>query len=222
MYTMVNNASTFLKLIDGHDDPLVPLLRHNVLNHYRNFLAYMVEFQWDDELILRYMKCHEELMIIKTPVNDIEVKQNLSYMNYAYNQTSLRTMLSTIKGQKYHIPKTISHIYEKILENPNRFLNIEWISLIKTDYPELDYTPLVRQYYHIERHTRNYGTISSGIKFGVIHSYNINEILECVQRSNEKIDKNTFMTILNGVNDENLKLNILRFCDKMTLFNKWI
>ena len=218
MYTMVNNASTFLKLIDGHDDPLVHY--YAIMNHYRH-LAYMVEFQWDDELILRYMKSHEELMIIKTPVNDIEVQQNLSYMNYAYSQTSLRTMLSTLKGKKYNIPKTISHIYEKILENPNRFLNIEWISLIKTDYPELDYTPLVRQYYHIERHTRNYGTISSGIKFGVIHSDNINEILECVQRSNEKIDKNTFMTILNGVNNENLKLNILRFCDKMTLFNKW-
>jgi len=223
MFTLTNDESTFLKLIDGYDDdPLIPLLRHNVLNHYRNFLSFMVQFKWDDDFISEYMIRHEELMIIQNPINNIEFEQNDAYLKYAYSSNSLRTMLNTLKENGHFIPKTLTLIYVKVMESSSRFIHIDHITLFKEVLPLVATNELVLRYFSQEKHIHQFGEIRRAINQSLINERNIDSVLEIQRTSSDKISQAKFDENLSDIEDGVLNDTILRFRDKMTLMNKWI
>lgn len=222
MFTLVNDESTFLKLIDGYDDSLIPLLRHNVLNHYRNFLSFMVQFKWDDDLIRDYMTRHEELMIIPNPINHIEFEQNDAYLKYAYSSSSLHTMLNKLRKNGHLIPKTLSLIYEMVMESSSRYINIDHIVLFKDVSSLIDTNELIIRYFSYEKHIHDFGVIRRAINQSIINESNIDRVLDLVRIGSNKIKQAHFDENLSNIENDILNDKIMRFRDKMTLMNKWI
>lgn len=180
MYTIPNHLDAFKAIINGYDDPMEPLLRHNVLCLYRTLLGHMVTMDFSDEFIMEYLKRHEELMVINDPQNSIEQKHNEEYLAYAYSKSSMRTFFAMIdsKNKATSYPKTLQLIFDKVLEHPKRYLCIPHIAVYKRLMNGLNTNPLVIRYFIESDNITNKDMLSQANKHNLINNYVMYELFD--------------------------------------------